>query len=293
VTATTTAPAITRPGVYPDLDEQAYHAHPALSYSLGKAYLRSPAHYLYALHNRTERAEFDFGHAVHAKVLGIGMDIAVIPADILASNGATSTKAAKEFLEEARAAGKVPLKAEVVARVDAAAEAVLGNATARRYLELDGAPEVSLFATDPETGVPMRGRIDYLPHRSDGRRTFPIDLKSTTNASTDKIRRHVGDYHYDVQAAMYRRLIELARGDATGPMIQIYVEVDPPHGVNVVQLAHEEWVKGGNAKLDHILRRHAECVAANHWPAYPAGTHPIEPLPWYLDQAYSYEDADS
>lgn len=281
---------IDKPGVYPDIPEADYHAHPWLSYSLGKEYLRSPAHYLHALHNRVEKAEYDFGHAVHALVLGTGMDVVEIPENVLSKSGTIGTDAARAFIKEARAAGNVPMKAADAARANAAADAVLMHPTARRYLELDGAPEVSLFATDPETGVNIRGRLDYLSHKVDGARTFPIDLKTTTNATAEKIRRTIADFHYDVQAAMYRRLIELTRGDSTGPMVQIYVETDPPHGVQVVQLAHEEWIEGGTTKLDHILRTHAACVAANEWPAYPAGTHAIQPAPWYLDQAYQYEE---
>lgn len=279
--------------VVENLDETEYHQHPALSYSAGKHYLRSPAHYLHELHNRTEKKAYDVGHAVHAKVLGVGMGVAVIPNDVLSKSGSTGTAAAKEFIEAARAAGQVPLKAHEAERVEAAAEAVLREPYARRYLEVDGAPEVSLFATDPDTGVDIRGRVDYLPHRVEGRRTIPVDLKTTTDASTEKIRRIIGDFHYDVQGHMYRLLIKLARGDDTGPMVQIYVETDPPHGVNVVQIADEAWLEGGAIKTATILRRHAQCVAENRWPAYALTDvpHPIAPAPWYLDQAYSYEES--
>ncbi|WP_434080869.1 hypothetical protein [Sanguibacter sp. Z1732] len=37
------------------LSDAEYHAHPALSYSTGKEYLRSPAHYKRALSHRVDK----------------------------------------------------------------------------------------------------------------------------------------------------------------------------------------------------------------------------------------------
>lgn len=265
------------PGVVHALDEQTYHAHPALSYSTGKSYLRSPAHYLHALKNRTEKKEFDFGHAVHGLVLGTGMGIVEIPETVLASNGAASTTAAKEFIATARAEGKVPLKTDVYETVKAAAKAVLDNREARRLLELPGTAEVSLFATDPDTGVEIRGRLDYLTGLK------PIDLKTTTDATPRKIVRAITEFDYDLQAAMYRRLVSLTHGDAVvEPMTHIYVETSEPHGVQVVELADEGWIRGGDLKLETVLERHAECTATGEWPGYENGTLYVAPPIWYL-----------
>lgn len=270
-------------GVVHELDEATYHAHPALSYSTGKHYLRSPAHYLHALNNRKERKEFDFGHAVHGLVLGTGMGIVEIPESVLATNGAVSTTAAKEFIAVARADGKVPLKTDVFEKVQACAGAVLMNSEARELLEVEGEPEVSLFATDPETGVEIRGRVDYLPAESSLERTRPIDLKTTINATPRKIVRAIVDFDYDLQAAMYRRLVHLTRGDEVGPMVQIYVETEAPYGVQVIELADEGWIRGGDLKLETILARHAECVEAGAWPGYEAETNILAPPIWYLN----------
>jgi len=105
---TTDAPplVIDQPGIYPDVDEIDYHADTLLTPSFGPSLSSTGARALLppscpALFRhqqdapRVEKPAFDLGHAVHARILGIGLDIAVIPDDILASNGATSTKAAK------------------------------------------------------------------------------------------------------------------------------------------------------------------------------------------------------
>jgi hypothetical protein len=269
-------------GVVHDLDEKVYHSHPALSYSTGKHYLRSPAHYLHELNNRKERKEFDFGHAVHGLVLGTGMGIVEIPESVLASNGAVSTTAAKEFIANARADGKVPLKADVFEKVKACANAVLMNTEARGLLEVAGEPEVSLFATDPDTGIEIRGRLDYLPDARPGERTKPIDLKTAVNATPRKIVRAIVDFDYDLQAAMYRHLVHLTRGDDVGPMVHIYVETDEPHGVQVIELADEGWIRGGDLKLQTVLERHAECMESGVWPGYDNGALILAPPIWYL-----------
>ena len=108
-----------------DLDELAYHAHPALSQSGAKLLLDCPARFRWEMDNRTERDAFDIGHAVHAKVLGEGAPIAVIPA-----TGRTKAEqtAHREAKEAARAEGKTPVTAEQAAEVDAMAEAVLVHA---------------------------------------------------------------------------------------------------------------------------------------------------------------------
>lgn len=263
-------------GVVHGLDEATYHSHPALSYSTSKHYLRSPAHYLHALNNRKEKKEFDFGHAVHGLVLGTGMGVVAIPESVLASNGAASTTAAKAFIAEARAEGKVPLKAETFETVRATANAVLENREARRLLELPGAPEVSLFATDPDTGVEIRGRLDYLTG------VKPIDLKTTTEATPRKIVRAITEFDYDLQGAMYRRLVHLTHGGVADPMVHIYVETGAPHGVQVVELADEGWIRGGDVKLDTVLERHAGCIESGVWPGYDNGTLYLAPPIWYL-----------
>lgn len=266
-----------------DLPEAEYHQHPALSYSTGKQYLRSPAHYRDAVDNRVESRTFDEGHAIHKLVLGKGGDVVEIPEELLAKNGAISTTEAKAFVETERAAGRIPLKKHEIASAKRVATAVLNNRDAAFLLSQPGEAEVSLFATDPETGVEIRGRLDWLPAPGK-RRVFPVDLKSTTDASPDKVRRTLSDLDYDLQAAMYVHLLRLNGRDDIGPFCFVFAEKSRPYGVSAVQVAHEDWLTGGEAKLRHILRKHATCLETGDWTeVYPPGIHPIEPPPWYLN----------
>jgi len=266
------------------LDENEYHAAPGLSATGMKWLLRSPKHYRQQIDQRVEKAAFDLGHAVHGKVLGVGLDVVVIPDDILASNGAASTKEAKSFIADARANGLVPVKADVLAQVDAIAEAVLANPKARTLLGLDGDTELSIFADDPDTGVPLRGRLDRLAELSSGR-LVNIDLKTTTDVRRHKIVRTIEDFGYDIQSETYKHLLRLALDADVAPTHLIFVETDPPHEVRVVQLAHEDWIDGGQRKMRRAISIYARCTATGLWPGdddTPGSAEAITPRSFYL-----------
>jgi len=286
-----TAPTIKLAGVIHDMPELAYHASPGLSSTGMKYLLRSPLHYRRNMDHRPIKAAFDLGHCVHAKVLGTGLDIVTIPADLLASNGAASTKDAKAWIEKARAAGQVPVKADVVAQVNAIAEAVLANPKAAALMSFPGAAEVSLFADDPDSGVHMRGRIDRLDTLPDGR-LVDVDLKTTTDVRRNKIVRTIEDFGYDLQSEVYRHLLRLTTGAEIAPTHLIFVEVEQPHEVRVVTLAHPDWVEVGTHKMRQAIDIYKRCMASNTWPGdddAPGSAEPIEPRPYYLENMIDNE----
>ena len=267
------------------LDEREYHAAAGLSATGMKWLLRSPKHYRQQMDQRTEKAAFDLGHAVHGKVLGVGLNVVVIPDEVLASNGAASTASAKAFIADARANGLVPVKADVLTQVDAIAEAVLANPKARTLLGLDGDTELSIFADDPDTGVPLRGRLDRLAELSSGR-LVNVDLKTTTDVRRHKITRTIEDFGYDIQSETYKHLLRLAFDADVAPTHLIFVEVDPPHEVRVVQLAHEDWIDGGARKMRRAINIYARCTATGTWLGdddTPGSAEAITPRPYYLD----------
>lgn len=282
----TTTPARLIPGI----DETEYHAMPGLSATSMKWLLRSPKFYRQMVDHRAEKPEFDLGHAVHAKVLGVGLDVVVIPDDLLASNGAASTKAAKEFIEQARAGGMVPVKADVLTQVDAIAEAVLTHPKASALLALPGESEVSLFADDPDTGVPLRGRVDRLDRLPDGR-VINVDLKTTSDVRDGFLGRAIEDHGYDIQSEAYRHLLRLNGLDPV-PTHLIFVEVDPPHEVCVKQLAHEDGIDGGRRKMRLAIARYAQCIATGRWPGRddtPGAADVWIPRAYYLSDIEAME----
>ncbi|HWK19787.1 MAG TPA: PD-(D/E)XK nuclease-like domain-containing protein [Microbacteriaceae bacterium] len=275
-------------GIVHGLPEADYHARPELSSTEARLILESPAKYRWKKDHPPLVApskKFDIGSAVHSKVLGTGYDVAVIPDEILASNGAISTKEAKAFVDEARADGKIPLKRVDFEPIDAAAESVLAHPTARALFDQPGDAEVSVFAEID--GVPVRARFDFLPEQSE-RRRVAVDLKTARDASFREFERSIASLRYDVQRSWY-----LAALDAvTGPMphglepefVYVAVEKEPPYLVGVHAIT-PQWAAIGDAASAKARRLYASCMEAGVWPGYPEEIQYHAPPTWLVIQA--------
>jgi hypothetical protein len=260
------------------MPEEDYHAHPALSASGMKQLLRSPLHYQQSRAVRVEKPAFDVGHAAHGLVLGVGAPIEQIDASLLSADGGIRSNAAKADVERIRAEGKIPLKPETYVKVRAMADSILANPKARALLELDGYTEVSLFAVDPETGVPLRGRLDRLA----GSRCF--DVKTTNDVRMHKLRALIYEFGYDVQGETYRLLVQLVLGVDPEPVELIFVEKEAPYEVRVVRLG-DGWQAGGFARMRRAIEVFASCVEFGIWPGADDEEGPveeIEPPAYYL-----------
>lgn len=275
----------TTPGVYADLSHDDYHAHPALS-STGARLLTDPscpALFRYKMDHpeRPATEVLEVGQAFHTLAFGVGPEVVTIPAEILASNGAASTLAAKAFVAESRAAGQIPLKAEKVAEIRAMvaalrADPIFTAATAT------GAPEVSLFWTDLY-GVECRARLDWLPTPGKRRLIVP-DLKSARTAHPASFaRRACVDHGYAQQADWYLRgLRALGLADDRAAFVFFPQEKEPPYLVQPIQLDSEA-MRVGEILNDRALETYARCMESGHWPGYHDGVALVS-LPSYYTQ---------
>jgi PDDEXK-like domain of unknown function (DUF3799) len=277
-------------GIVRDLPEAEYHARPELSSTEARLLLQSPAKYRWKKDHPPliePSKKFDLGTAVHTRVLGVGEPVAVIPEEMLASNGAASTKAAKEFIADARTKGLVPLKQSDYEPTVQAAESVLAHPTARALFNQPGAAEVSVFATID--GVDVRARFDFLPDQGE-RRRVAVDLKTTIDASVNAFEKTVASYGYDVQRAWYLDALD----EAEGPMphglepelLFVAVEKEPPYLVAVHQLP-TQWAEMGRVKAAKAREIFAECTANNQWPGYPEEVQLLTPPVWAV---YEFEE---
>jgi hypothetical protein len=217
---------------------------------------------------------------VHSKVLGTGAPIIAIPDDVLASNGAASTTAAKAFIADARAAGAVPVKQAEADEINSMVEAVLAHPRARTLFEQSGTAEASVFATDPATNVQMRARFDYLPDFTvDDPCT--VDLKTARDASPDGFARAAAEHRYDIQQEFYLHAYALATGDFMARMSFVAVEKEPPYLVGVYPLA-TEFAEMGRAKVREALETYAACLKTGEWAGYPLDPDPLQPPTWLM-----------
>lgn len=262
-----------------DMPEAEYHAHPALSSTGARLLLESPAKFQYGLtHKRPDKPEFDLGSAFHAKVLGTGYQVVTPPDHMLASNGAWSTTAAKDFIADARAKGQIPMKKETIAERDAMVEAVLAHPSARAFLEQEGDAEASVFATDPDTEVRVRCRFDKLAK-------ICVDLKTARDASPSGFSKAAGNYGYDVQDAFYLDALYYQTGERRD-MVFIAIEVEPPYLVGVYQLDYL-FADMGSVKAKKARELFAEYTASGIWPGY---SPKVELLPPPVFATYEFQE---
>jgi hypothetical protein len=246
--------------------EDEYHRHPALSSTNARRLLESPAKFKWAqTHAQATKAEFDLGHAVHSKVLGVGAQTVVIPETALAENGAASTTAAKKFIADARGEGKIPVKRAIADEVNAMAEAVLAHPMAAVLLSQVGAPEVSVFAHDPETGIELRARFDYLP--SAGQTPVAVDLKTANDASPRGFAKAAATHGYHVQRGQYLDVHEYAGGIDLAGFAFVVVETEAPYLVGVYKL-NSDWEDLGVQRAREARRIYKRCLETDTWPGY-------------------------
>ena len=259
-----------------NMPDEVYHSRPELSSTGARRLLESPARYQWDKTHRTQKREFDVGHAVHAKVLGTGAVVDVLDFDNF------RTKAAQEARDAAYAAGLVPMLRKDMRPIEGMSEAVLSHPKARALFEQAGNPEVSVFATDPETGVDVKARFDYLP---DFTVTDPttVDLKTARSASPEGFAKSVAEYRYDIQQEWYLNAYSIETGDHSARMQFVVVETAPPYLVGVYPLA-DEFAELGRGRVRDALNLYAECLAADRWPGYPLDADPLQPPSWLMFQ---------
>lgn len=275
------------PGIYQMAPED-YHAdpcpEPALSSGLAKLMINRSPHHAWTASPRLNpnakqenKKHFDVGSAAHRELLGKGENFIAIPNTLLASNGAASTKAAKEFIEEARANGLTPLKAEEVAAVRNTADA------ARREMALHGIeidPAYSEQVAIAEVGgVWNRIMVDYAPP---GHRDLH-DLKTTENASPEAVQRTIMNNGLQIQAWLYTEVWKAVTGEERG-MCFWFTEKGDTQCVTAARIAHGTMVIA-RKQVGRAREMWRNCLDANDWPAYPHGIIEVD-LPAYWQERW-------
>lgn len=267
-----------------------YHAdpcpQPSLSSTLARIILNQSMLHAWTASSRlnpdyqpTEKKVFDFGRAAHRKVLGKGDEYAAIPEELLGSNGAASTKAAKEWIEDARARGVTPLKAEEVEMIDAMAAKCLAR-LAEMKIAVD--PERSEIVGIAEIdGIWNRAMFDNAPMG----RKYLIDFKTTTDASPEACMRAVCNYGYDVQARHYLDVWHAVTGEKRSFRF-VFQEKEPPFEVSVVELMDDpsldgDWMLDAASKIREARFLWQRGLKTGEWPGYPAKIARIEAPVWH------------
>ena len=267
-----------QPGIYQDVPELDYHARrfgptESLSSTEAKRVLQAPAVFRYRrTHPEEPRTAFDVGHAAHALILGTGLNL------YIHNHESLRTKAAREDIQEHRAAGEVPISRADYTEVRGMADAVLTHPIAGPLLE-DGTPEQSLYAVDGPTGMWMRGRVDWATGST---RTL-IDLKTAQSADPTTFHRAVTTYGYDIQREWYRTIWKTLTGEVP-QFLHVVVEKAPPHLVSVIDLGLD-FEEIGRMRVRQALDTYKRCLDTDTWPGYAPIIHDVDAPSWYVTAA--------
>lgn len=217
-------------------------------------------------HAREETAALRLGTAIHCATLEPERFARAYIAQPDLGDGRTKAgKAAREEWERARDPKALVLDAGEYELVTRCAESARAHPAVRDLLR-GGCVEEVLTWTDDETGVACKGRLDYLAP------AYVLDLKSTRAETVAAFAREVASRLYHGQAAFYldgaiasKRVDPLA-----SQLLLVGVQTIEPYDVIPGRLQPED-IDRGRSLYRGLLRRYAQCRAANWWPGLAPG----------------------
>lgn len=246
------------------MTEREYRAADGINKSTLWEMRRSPAHYKYSLENPPEDTPaLRFGRALHSAILtpsAFKREVVVAP------EINQRTKAGKE--EYAAWLSSVPADATILTPAEMQTlkdmvNAYKGSSEARALLK-GSKREVPLFWNDRELGLKCKCRVDAITPEA------IIDIKTTTDASTDAFRRDALKYGYHVQAAHYLEAAMAKRGKLPDWYF-IAIEKKPPYGVHVMK-AEPGFIDYGAFERIRLLEKVKDCMESDTWPSYQQGS---------------------
>lgn len=247
-------------------------------------FAKSPAHYRdyrAGLIGEEQTEAMKFGSLLHALVFEGRRDYAVRPATYPSDKGDKPWHGGAAYCKQWEADQIHPvIWAEDEKLLEVSASAVQAHPLAAELLKA-GDAEVSMFAVDPDTGLLIKCRADWLFNKA------IADLKSTTDASTRSFSREIFTRRYHVQAAINLYIAELLEIDAPSFYFLILEKGDVPR-VNI-RLLKSDAVSLGRMELKRDLAALSECMAEDHWPGYCGDTIELIDVPAW---AYSTQNIE-
>lgn len=265
-------------GLHEGLSNESYHRSAPIGSTGLKRILVSPAHFRYPNQFNATRAK-EIGSAIHCRILESDRwekDYKVVECD--ARTSALYKAACKDFPKE-----------RVLTSVEY--ENVLGmqkgcmrNPRFRDIIEADGKYELSLFTTDPETGVPVKVRYDKLIPSI----LQPFDLKKTQKADRYSFGKTIQSYGYHISAALYQIAWEWEFKEKLQPMLWGAIEEQSPH-IGMVYRPDDEMMTVAHMLLRQALNIYAECLDSDNWHGYLDDSEEISLPHWALEQSDEVE----
>jgi hypothetical protein len=265
-------------GIYGSVDEEMYHAdRGSLSMSGAKLLLQPscPAKFRWKIDNKQKpKRIWDFGHVAHHLILGKGSDFVVLDPEVngLKADGTVADKPAattmwKDAEKTARSRGLIPIHIDEHAKAVAMAAKVLADPEAAPIFA-SGEAEMSVYATDPITGIRLRGRLDWINHDYHRDGTLLVDdVKTAVSSNPFELERAFYNLGYWMQRAWYEDVLILAGLAERVDFVFTVVEKEEPFVVQNVRYLNEAVTEGRRANREAI-DLYARCLESGQWPGY-------------------------
>lgn len=279
-----------RPEIRWDVTDADYYAdHSAVSQSMLKTYVEKPLKYegIYVSHRFPPDAETDalrIGKAFHMAVLEPDRFRESVIAAPKCDRRTKEGKALFAAFCEA-SAGKVILSQEELANVQAMADGVFVDDTARDLLEKPREVELPLRWLDAESGIECKAKLDALIADSFSFACV-LDLKSSKDPTPTGFAKSAIEYGYDRQAAVYCRAASLFTGK---PAIMAFIAVrsEVPYDCWVYKLSADAppWMQTADRRLSEELAALKHARDTNYW--FAPGQHSLNtlvPPGWALER---------
>ena len=196
------------------------------------------------------------GSLFHGMLLE-GLEPDVVPSEILASNGAMTTNAAKAFAKD----HPNWIKQDEYEDLCYAIDRCRMDDEIAAYLETKGEAELSLFWDDEQSGLQCRGRLDRLCEFSDG--LHILDVKFSGGCDERWVSKQLLAMNYYRQAAFYMTGVEkcIAKPKA---FTFLFVRSVAPFDAALWQMNENDLDMGARhnrVAMDDLVDR----ITRNHW----------------------------
>ena len=253
------------------MPNETYHALEGISKSGLDKMARSPAHYKHGVY-KPATTNMHIGTAIHAAILEperFDSEYVIVGGD----------RRGKEYKDAVKDVGlELVLLSKDHVKVLAMRESCHDNFAAMEILTKPGKAELSAICTDPETGVQIRARFDWITDCG-----ISLDVKKTQDIRQDKFAKSVFDYRYHVQDAVYSFVYQQVTGRPIQAFKFLAVEEEAPNSSMVYELGEIEKEMGAYY-FRRDLRAYAECVNSGKWPHPTGGDGIIELSNWAVSQ---------
>lgn len=151
-------------------------------------------------------------------------------------------------------------------------DGVAANATAAQLLSgTADCAEVSAFSPDPETGLLMKCRPDWVNHAL----SVLVDLKTAVTAEPKEWGRKAAGWEYHFREAWYRQCWQMAGGFKVEAFVFVVVEKESAL-VALYELPPEA-IQAGERIMRQRLDTYSVCQVTGQWPGY---SDLIETITW-------------